>query len=166
MSSTRITSTDSDIIDIVDLYTVGNPLATAEDDKSETKPFLSGIEIHNKTGEIVRVTAFIDSGAMTNVMCTETWRRVGRRLGNLEPSYKKLRMANGAIIESEGVWQGMIDWGGKKVSGQFEVFPSGGVWSFLLGKPLLERFGAIHRYDTDTILLRIGTHYVELCLCC
>ena len=77
MSSTNVTSTDYDVIDIADLYTVGNPLATAENNQSETRPFLSGIEIHNKTGEVVRVTAFIDSGAMTNVMCTETWRRTG-----------------------------------------------------------------------------------------
>jgi hypothetical protein len=33
----------------------------------------------------------------------------------------------------------------------FEVFPSGGSWSFLFGKPLLERFAAVHDYDTDTI---------------
>ena len=162
MSSTNVISTDSDIIDIADLYTVGNPLAMVENEQLEARPFLSGIEIHNKTGEVVRVTAFVDSGAMTNVMCTETWQRTGRRLGKLEASHKKLRMANGTVIGSEGVWQGTIEWGGKKVCGRFEVFPSGGAWSFLLGKPLLERFGAIHRYDTDTILLRVGTHYVEL----
>lgn len=71
-------------------------------------------------------------------------------------------MANGVVISSEGVWHGTIDWGGKKVCGQFEVFPSEGAWSFLLGKLLLKQFGAIHRYDTDTMLLCVGMHYVEL----
>jgi hypothetical protein len=33
----------------------------------------------------------------------------------------------------------------------FEVFPSGGSWSFLFGKPLLEGFGAVHDYAVDTI---------------
>ncbi|KAJ7352144.1 hypothetical protein DFH08DRAFT_956955 [Mycena albidolilacea] len=33
----------------------------------------------------------------------------------------------------------------------FEVFPSGGSWSFLFGKPLLECFAAVHDYGTDTI---------------
>lgn len=156
-----VPSTDSEVIDISELYSVGNPYAI-KDERAPTRPFLHGIEIHNVTGEVVRVTAFIDSGAMTNVMCSEVWKRVGRRLGQSIPSWKKLRMANGTVVPSEGTWMGQIVWGGKKVCGQFEIFPSGGSWSFLLGKPLLEQFGAIYRYDTDTILLRDGTQYVEL----
>ncbi|RXW14873.1 hypothetical protein EST38_g10981 [Candolleomyces aberdarensis] len=35
--------------------------------------------------------------------------------------------------------------------GDFEVFSSGGAWTVLIGKPLLEGFGAIHDYSTDTI---------------
>lgn len=33
----------------------------------------------------------------------------------------------------------------------FEVFPSGGSWRMLIGKPLLEQLKASHNYDTDLI---------------
>ena len=35
----------------------------------------------------------------------------------------------------------------------FEVFPSGGRWSLLIGKLLLKQLRAIHDYGTDTIKL-------------
>src|ERR1700691_5111771 len=38
-------------------------------------------------------------------------------------------------------------------NGTFEIFASGGAWNVLFGKPLLQAFGAIHEYTTDTITL-------------
>jgi hypothetical protein len=62
-------------------------------------------------------------------------------------------MANGALVPSVGYWEGYIRFGGVRVRASFEVFPSGGSWSFLFGKPLLEAFGAVHDYATDTIMV-------------
>lgn len=62
-------------------------------------------------------------------------------------------MANGAKIAPQGVWRGTVEVGGKKRQGQFEVFPSGGAWQMLFGKPLLEKFGMHHDYRTDKLIL-------------
>ncbi|KAJ3902106.1 hypothetical protein F5879DRAFT_991305 [Lentinula edodes] len=51
----------------------------------------------------------------------------------------------------------MLDGSGEQsteVEGGFEVFDSGGSWNFLFGKPLLEKFAAVHDYQKDSILLR------------
>lgn len=46
--------------------------------------------------------------------------------------------------------------GGVHRWGHFEIFPSGGVWAVLFGKPLLEAFGAWHGYEEDVSVLRDG----------
>ena len=46
-------------------------------------------------------------------------------------------MANGTIILLEATWMGTIHIEGIEATGTFEVFNSGGGWSFLFGKPLL-----------------------------
>ena len=48
----------------------------------------------------------------------------------------------------------MIDINGVKVMGTFEVFNSKGGWAFLLGKPSLTAFKAVHDYGEDTINIR------------
>ncbi|KAL1946364.1 hypothetical protein VTO73DRAFT_15491 [Trametes versicolor] len=63
-------------------------------------------------------------------------------------------MANGAIVPSEGNWQGVFEFEGVKVDSSFELFPSKGAWSFLIGKPMLEALCAQHDYSTDTIRVR------------
>ncbi|PSR72521.1 hypothetical protein PHLCEN_2v11621 [Hermanssonia centrifuga] len=142
---------------IFDLYSVG-PGPTNSDEQGRgdntTQPFLNHIAFHGPQGEIVRVKALIDDGAMVNAMCVNVWNLVQHRLGEISPSKKRLRMANGTIIPSEGRWQGTIEWGEIRVQGVFEIFPSGGNWSFLFGKPLLHAFRAIHDYDDDSITLR------------
>lgn len=62
-------------------------------------------------------------------------------------------MANGAIVPSHGIWQGVIKFGGVCREGQFEVFPSGGAWTMLFGKPLLEEFRMIQDYTTDELVV-------------
>jgi hypothetical protein len=88
---------------------------------------------------------------MVNAMCTVLYAAVQHRIGELQRSVKILRMANGALVPSIGRWEGHIRFGGARVRATFEVFPSSGSWSFLFGKPLLEQFGAVHDYGTDTI---------------
>lgn len=63
-------------------------------------------------------------------------------------------MSNGELVPSMGFWTGEVNLGGVGRRGTLEVFPSGGAWTMLLGKPLLESFGAWHRYVEDVILLR------------
>ncbi|KAG1854359.1 hypothetical protein C8R48DRAFT_807979, partial [Suillus tomentosus] len=60
-------------------------------------------------------------------------------------------MANGAVIPSKATWKGEVTIDGIKTEGEFEVFESGGGWEFLLGKPLLQAFRAIHEYETDVV---------------
>jgi len=60
-------------------------------------------------------------------------------------------MADGTRVPSQGCWSGDVSLAGRTVKGSFEVFPSGGGWSLLFGKPLLEKFKAIHNYETDTL---------------
>ncbi|KAI0781883.1 hypothetical protein C8Q75DRAFT_696317, partial [Abortiporus biennis] len=67
-------------------------------------------------------------------------------LGDMRTSVRNLRMANGSIVPSTGCWIGDMVWGLVQVRGWFEVFPSGGAWTFLLGKPMLEIFCTVHDY--------------------
>lgn len=74
-------------------------------------------------------------------------------LGKLLPSSCTLQMASGTCIPSLGRWIGDVHLGTQNVTSMFEVFPSGGGWSLLFGKPLLKQFKAIHDYGNDTIYL-------------
>lgn len=51
-----------------------------------------------------------------------------------------------------------MEWGGIYQRCAFEIFQSGGAWSFLLGKPMLARFNALHDYTPgcDHIYVRSG----------
>jgi len=60
-------------------------------------------------------------------------------------------MADGTSIPSQGCWSGDVSLGGCTVKESFEIFPSGGGWSLLFGKPLLRKFKAVHDYGNDTI---------------
>ncbi|KAG1758077.1 hypothetical protein EDD22DRAFT_762312, partial [Suillus occidentalis] len=62
-------------------------------------------------------------------------------------------MADGLLVPSTGVWTGHITWGPVQVETSFEVFPSGGLWRMLIGKPLLEQSSALQDYSNDSILL-------------
>ncbi|KAJ6535498.1 hypothetical protein B0H19DRAFT_852690, partial [Mycena capillaripes] len=114
-------------------------------------PFICGIEVEGPRGELVKIRALEDDGAMVNAMCTELYTAVRHRIGELQHSGKTLRMANGDLVPSRGFWEGYIRFGGAREHAYFEVFPSGGSWSFLFGKPLLEGFGAVHDYAVDSI---------------
>ena len=71
-------------------------------------------------------------------------------------------MANRTIILLEATWTGTIHIGGIEATETFEVFNSGGGWSFLFGKPLLRAFRAKHDYDTDKVTIRDNNNTVTL----
>jgi RNase H-like domain found in reverse transcriptase/Reverse transcriptase (RNA-dependent DNA polymerase) len=137
---------------IVDLYAAGHVLLNkAQAETGEAVPFLHQIKLEGPKGELVRVQALFDDGAMVAAMCSSIFAKVKHRLDNILPSAKRLRMANGTIINSEARWSGTIELNGVRAEGQFEVFDSAGGWAFLFGKPTLRAFNAVHDYTTDSI---------------
>jgi hypothetical protein len=62
-------------------------------------------------------------------------------------------MANGTNVPSSGRWFGDVSLGGRTLKAWFEAFPSGGGWSLLVGKPLLEKFKAVHNYERDVLMI-------------
>ena len=63
---------------------------------------------------------------------------------------------------SHGRWIGDVMLGGKTACASFEIFPSGGGWSLLFGKPLLEQFKAVHNYGDDTLLILLNGEWRTL----
>ncbi|GAW06831.1 retrotransposon-like family member (retr-1) partial [Lentinula edodes] len=74
-------------------------------------------------------------------------------IGGWTTTQRKFRMANGTVVPGKARWAGCINVKGVEVDGEFEVFDSGGSWKFLFGKPLLERFSAVHDYGKESIVL-------------
>lgn len=142
-------ATDVSVLDpeiqIVDLYTVGH------DPKHTTQPFVHQLDINTGIGGAVRVWANFDDGALANAMSVTKFQTIKHRLGYYKPSSRRLRMADGSIVKPMAVWEGSLEIEGVQVFGSFEVFDSGGNWEFLLGKPLLTAFHAIHEYTGDTV---------------
>ncbi|KAJ6456905.1 hypothetical protein C8R45DRAFT_1185017, partial [Mycena sanguinolenta] len=136
---------------VVDLYTVGMGKNGA---KQASVPFVCEIEAEGPKGELVKIRASVDDGAMVNAMCTEMYEGVKSRMGRLQRSGRTLRMANGAEVSSRGYWAGYVRLGGVRQWTSFEIFPSGGSWSFLFGKPLLEQYAATHDYVADVIQIQ------------
>jgi transposase InsO family protein len=136
---------------VVNLFTIGASTTTRKE--KETKPFIHRVQFHGPQGEIVRMWANIDDGAMKEVMSSDMFRRVKHRLGTPLASSQLLRVANGTIIKSEARWKGKIELNGVQTDVAFEVFDSGGKWDFLFGKTLLETFKAVHDYGKDEITI-------------
>ena len=134
---------------IVELFGVG--ASKEREEERKTKPFTHQVRFHGPQGEIVRVWANVDDGAMREVMSSAMFRKVRHRLGTALPSSQLLRVANGAIVKSEAKWEGRIEVNGITANTTFEVFDSGGKWDFLFGKTLLETFKAVHNYESDEI---------------
>ncbi|KAI0324249.1 hypothetical protein GY45DRAFT_1207417, partial [Cubamyces sp. BRFM 1775] len=123
------------------------------------QPFICHFTLSHRTaGTAVRIKGLVDDGAMVNVMDAELWKRIHRRLEPAQASDKTLRMANGAAVRSQGRWRGLFDFQGTQVHSAFEIFPSQGAWSFLIGKPLLEALKATHDYESDQIIVSSGRH--------
>src|ERR1700679_1351095 len=136
---------------VVDLYGIGAEKTGIE--KEATRPFIHQVRFHGPQGEVIRVKANIDDGAMREVMSSAMFKKVKHRLGTPMPSSQLLRVANGVVVQSEARWKGKVEVDGVAAEVVFEVFDSGGKWDFLFGKGLLESFRAVHNYESDEIVL-------------
>ncbi|KIM86068.1 hypothetical protein PILCRDRAFT_5136 [Piloderma croceum F 1598] len=130
----------------VDLCVVGG--ISLED---PVHPFVHPVGLKGKVGSLIEVDGLFDEGAMVNSICKDKFSSMKGALGKLTVSEKALRMADGTIVPSHRQWSGGVTLGGLTAKAAFEIFPSGGGWSLLFGKPLLQAFQAIHNYDDDTL---------------
>ena len=136
---------------------LGKPIVTRT-----SNPFLTMPSLQGPKGEQVCFLAVVDNGAMINAIDTAAYAHIARRLSPLSPSSQKLRMANGSVVLLTGVWAGNLEWGPLRIQTTFEVFPSGGSWQMLIGKPLLEQVKATHDYSTDTITVPTNTSHCHI----
>ncbi|KAF9543847.1 hypothetical protein CPC08DRAFT_649769, partial [Agrocybe pediades] len=107
-------------------------------------------------GEVVDLTGVFDDGAMINAIDATAFEVLRSCLHPLVLLGRRMRMADGRLVPSLGVWEGDVWLGRGKEEGvkgwaRFEVFHSGGAWSLLFGKPLLCSFCAHHDYESDTV---------------
>ncbi|KAF8131679.1 hypothetical protein EV363DRAFT_1165548, partial [Boletus edulis] len=143
-----VATPDNRVTDVYLLDDLGKPIIART-----SNPFLATPSLHGPKGERARFLAVMDNGAMINAIDTAAFQRIARRLHPLSPSSRKLRMANGSVVSSTGTWTGKFEWGPLTTHTAFEVFPSGGSWRMLIGKPLLEQVKATHDYSDDSISL-------------
>ncbi|KAJ6476969.1 hypothetical protein C8R45DRAFT_773245, partial [Mycena sanguinolenta] len=125
-------------------------------------PFIQDVILHGEKGGKATLRTVFDDGVMANTIDEDVYQAAKGRIGDLAPSQRVLRMADGHLVESRGIWYGGITFGSLRKWGQFEVFPSGGAWVALFGKPLLETFGAWHGYEEDVIVLLNGDQTVRV----
>ncbi|VDC01729.1 unnamed protein product [Peniophora sp. CBMAI 1063] len=121
--------------------------------KPDILPFVQDIALLSSTGEISRVRGLFDDGARISILATSVFEKIKHRLNNWTVSNRALRVANSTVVPSQAHWQGTIKIGGVRTTGEFEVLDSQGSWSFLVGKPLLSAFDAIHTYGPDIVQL-------------
>ena len=110
------------------------------------------VRLKGKKGIVTNIMGLFDGGAMVNSICKAVY-TMKDHLGDLLPSSCTLRMADGTHIPLAGRWAGDVHLKSQVGNLSIEVFPSGGRWSLLFGKPLLEKFRAIHDYGKDTVHL-------------
>jgi hypothetical protein len=99
---------------------------------------------------------------MVNSICNLAFASLRGRLGDLTLSENTLLMADGACVSSHGRWFGDVSLDGRTVRAGFEIFPSGGGWSLLFGKPLLQQFRAVHDYSNDTLMIPLNGSWSTL----
>ena len=117
----------------------------------KTIPLTHMVGLGGEKGIITNIKGLFNNSAMVNSLCKSVYTSMQGSLGNLLPSSHTLCMVNGSRIPSAERWVGDVYLGTQMVKSSFEVFPSGGGWSLLFGKPLLEQFRAMHDYENDII---------------
>lgn len=137
--------------EIFNLYKVG-----VEDEEERSIPFVQLVGFSGREGGVLRLRSVFDDGAMANGIDVKAFGRVQHLLSELTPSWRRLRMADGRVVPSMGVWMGDVWLGDVSKRGAFEVFDSGGAWDVLFGKPLLRRFEVVHDYRLDTVYIPAG----------
>jgi len=70
---------------VIDLYEVDKKSGKHQRD-CMVKPFIHQVRFHGPKGEVVRIWALFDEGAMREAMSTETFHKVKHRLGPVSPS--------------------------------------------------------------------------------
>lgn len=68
---------------IVDLYAVG---ANSDGERKNTRPFIHQVKLHGPRGEVVRIWATFDEGALREAMSTTAFAKAKHRMGALRPS--------------------------------------------------------------------------------
>jgi hypothetical protein len=111
---------------IYDLYEVG-----ALRGEETSLPFIHGVELAGPRGEVVRFRSVFDDGASVNAIDETLYQTLKGRLSALLPSGKILRMADGRLIPSVGVWRGKVTVKGVNHQGVYEIFKSNGAWAML-----------------------------------
>lgn len=139
-----------------DIYTTLAQTNNAMSNENKTVPFINNVTIKSDNGELTRLRALFDDGAMVNAMCTTVFEAVKHRLRGWTRSAQTLRMANGTVIPATAQWTGRIQVGTAEVQATFIVFNSGGGWAFLAGKPLLQTLNAVHDYAMDRLTVTDG----------
>ncbi len=86
-----------------------------------------------------------------NVVDADLWPQLVKCLGEAQGSPRNLCIANRNVVASQGRWMGGFNFKGVNVRSLFELFPCEGVWSFLIGKPMLEALRAQHDYNTEAL---------------
>lgn len=135
-------------IEPIDLYSVKSRTVQAEG-----QPFITQINMYGTDGDLSNFHPHVDDRAMINTIDIEAYRTASKHMEHLMPSTCILRMADGSLVPSVGVWNGRIKWHNATTTAAFEVFPSGGSWKVLIGKPLLHQLQAIHDYSNNTITI-------------
>jgi hypothetical protein len=132
-----------------DVFTVGARDRTED----AARAFIHKVYLDGSSEIQVHVMATFDDGALVNVIDTVVFEAIKDKLSPLQASKRVLRMANGTLVPSGGTWIGRIIVGNVCAEGAFEIFPSGGAWDMLFGKPMLHAFDAMHKYTGDTVIL-------------
>jgi hypothetical protein len=138
------------VIEYWEVYTVG---ARRVGDKVVV-PFVHSVQLEGLGKRLVLLRATFDDAAMVNVIDSVLFATIKEQLVEATASTRVLRMANGILVPFRGAWTGCIVIGDAKAEGTFEVFPSGGAWEMLFGKPMLRAFDASHEYVMDTVTLK------------
>lgn len=131
---------------IFDLYCIGYGEGSAK-----SIPFMHMVCLMGPRGEVVQIQSVFDDGVMLNAIDAGMFEMVKGRLNELTASLKILRMADGHLVPSLGVWMGEVEVKGLRQGGSFEVFDSGGAWVLLFRKPLLTAFNAFHGYGLNKV---------------
>lgn len=162
-------NTDSTIVDISHVASqvsnhqcVTQYMIEGSDLDVKAQPFMHQVILKGEEGVPINVKELFDDGAMVNSICNTVYPKLQETIGPLIPSPKILQMADGSHVPSDGRWIGNVTLGGHTVKGAFEIFPSGGGWSLLFGKPLLKQYQAIHDYKNDTINIPVNGNWVTI----
>lgn len=154
-------TTYSKQIEFIDLYTV-NRLPNTPPDPHTCESFHAPITLLPPATSPFPTRCTIDDGACASIMDLQFWQTNSAALGPLQPSKRNFRMGNGSAQAAHGAWLGRVTLGGQTCEVRFDVFPSGGDWKILVGKPLLRALSAVHVYADNCLRIPCGDSFTTL----